>query len=404
MRPEVIVVGLGSMGAAAAYQLARRGVRVLGVDRFAPPHPQGAHTGGSRIIRMAYAEGASYVPLLRRAYELWREVERAAEIDLLRPSGGLMLGRPESSTVSGALATALAHGLDHELLDAAQIRRRFPVFAPADEEVGVYEEVAGILRPEAAVTALLDLAAGAGAELRYGVRVTGWRAGAGRVTVETPDGEVTAERLVLCPGAGAGDLLADLPVPFRVERRVQHYWATPGEEFAPDRCPVWIWASGPDVAAYGMPATDPPRDWADGTPVVKAAFHTGDGQPHPADDLGEVRPSEVRSMLEWITPRLPTLPGSHRLGGRPCRYTLTPDEHFVLGPYPGRQNVTVAAGFSGHGFKFVPVIGEILADLAQHGVTGHQIELFAPDRFSRPAPATRPSPRPEPGTARPGAR
>ena len=385
MQPDVIIIGLGSMGAAAAYQLASRGSRVVGLDAYTPPHGNGAHSGGSRIIRLAYAEGAAYVPLLRRAYQLWADLERATGTNLLTPTGGLMLGRPDSTTVTGALASARAHQLDHELFDSSEIRRRFPVFAPADDEVGVYEEVAGILRPEVAVATLLDLARRAGAGLRCGVEVTGWRAARDGVTVQTADGELSTGRLVLCPGAGAADLLADLDVPFRVERRVQHYWEMPGEDFAVGRCPVWIWESEPEETAYGMPAFDPGRGSYHGRLVVKAAFHTGGVRPHQPAHLGPTRREELRAMTRWIGPRLPSLAASHWAGGRPCLYTLTPDQHFIVGPHPRHERIAVAAGFSGHGFKFVPVIGEILADLVQHGRTDHRIDLFAPNRFARAA-------------------
>src|SRR5215510_7794882 len=137
MRPDVIVVGLGSMGAAAALRLAQRGLRVVGLDRFHPPHGRGAHGGSSRIIRMAYMEGAEYVPLVRRSYELWRELEAASAQRLLTITGGLMLGPPDSVVVAGARQSALAHGLAHELLDAAQVRRRYPAFTPAEDEVGL---------------------------------------------------------------------------------------------------------------------------------------------------------------------------------------------------------------------------------------------------------------------------
>jgi sarcosine oxidase len=379
----VIVVGLGSMGAAAAYHLAERDVRVIGVDRFTPPHGRGAHTGGSRIIRLAYAEGAAYVPLLRRAYELWGTVEVAAGVRLLSQTGGLMLGSPESGTVAGALESARVHGLGHELLDATEIRRRFPAFAPADGDVGLYEEVAGIVRPEAAVDALLRMAAQAGADLRYGVAVTGWRATDAGVEVQTATGRITADRLVLCPGGWAPRLLHDLAAPLRVERRVQHYWAPPGPAFDPDRCPIWIWEAGTGVTAYGFPTLDPPPgDALAGVPVTKAAFHTG---VEPADaeaGAAGVRPGEERGIVEWLADRLPGLAASRWLGGKQCLYTLTPDGDFVLGRHPRHDAVSVAAGFSGHGFKFVPVIGEILADLAQHGATDHPIDMFAPDRFA----------------------
>jgi sarcosine oxidase len=377
VRPDVIVVGLGSMGSAAAYQLAARGARVLGLDRFHPPHGRGAHAGGTRIIRLAYAEGAEYVPLLRRAYELWTAVEQETGVDLMTTTGGLMLGPADGATVSGALASARTHGLDHELLDAADVRRRFPAFTPRDDEAALYEEVAGLVRPEAAIGAYLKLAAAAGAELRYGVPVTGWRAGAGGVTVETPDGELSADRLVLSPGAWAPALLADLAVPFDVQRRVQHYFRSPGPEYEPGNFPIWIWEYEPDAWVYGLPAAD----GAGHAQAVKAAFHRLDDPADPDAGAAVARPAEGAAVRACLEPRLPALAVSDWLGGKHCLYTLTPDEHFVLGRHPDHETVAVAAGFSGHGFKFVPVVGEILADLALTGATAHPIGLFAPDRF-----------------------
>lgn len=380
MEPDVIVVGLGTMGAATAYHLATRGVRVLGLDRFTPPHGRGSHAGGSRIIRLAYAEGEAYVPLVRRSFELWRVAEEAADVTLLTATGGLMIGPPDGMTVGGALASARAHGLAHELLDAGEVRRRFPAFTPGDGDAALYEEVAGLLRPERAISAYLGLAAKAGAELRYGLPVTGWRATADGVAISTADGERFAARLVICPGAWAPELLADLGVPLVVQRRVQHYWRAPGEEFAVGRFPAWIWEYAPDKAAYGLPAPDPGAAGVDG--AVKAALHHVEDPVDPNTGAGEATPAEVRQMREILATRLPRIATSEWVGGKPCLYTLTPDEHFVLGRHPRYERVVVAGGFSGHGFKFAPVVGEILADLALTGTTRHMIDLFAPDRFA----------------------
>ncbi|HET6215046.1 MAG TPA: N-methyl-L-tryptophan oxidase [Micromonosporaceae bacterium] len=382
MRPDVIVLGLGTMGAATAYQLAARGARVLGLDRFVPPHARGAHAGGSRIIRMAYAEGADYVPLVRRAYELWRSVQEAAEVSLLTTTGGLNLGRPTGALVAGALASARAYGLAHEVLDAAEVRRRFPAFTPDESDVALYEEVAGLVRPELAIAAQLRLAERAGADLRYGVPVAGWQATADAVSVQTPDGPVSAGRLVICPGAWAPELLADLGVPMVVQRRVQHYWQPQGEEYAVGRFPVWMWEDAAGVTAYGLPApdSDDPNDAV--RHGVKGAFHVADDPADPNAGAGEATPAEVATIRAWLANRLPGIANSAWLGGKPCLYTLTPDEHFVLGRHPRYGNVSVAAGFSGHGFKFAPVVGEILADLALRGDTAHPIDLFNPSRFA----------------------
>ena len=367
MRADVIVVGLGTMGSAAADVLSRRGVRVLGMDRWAPPHEHGAHAGGSRIIRLAYAEGAAYVPLLHRAYELWRDLELRAGRRLLTTTGALTIGRPDWPLVSGVLASAAEYGLECEPVDPG----RFPQFSVAPDEVAVLDAAGGTLAPEAAIAACLDLAMAAGADLRRDVTVTGWSADASGVTVHTAGGDVVGDRLVLCAGAGAPALLAELGVPWRTERRLQHFWRP---DSSSSGFPVWMWEYAPDVLAYGLPWQDPPGG-------LKAAFHdTGE----PVDirvGASPARPEEAEPMREWLRTRLPDLAAGAWLGATACLYTLTPDEHFIVGRHPAHPRVAVAAGFSGHGFKFLPVIGEILADLVLDGGTPHPIDLFDPARF-----------------------
>ncbi len=372
MHGDVIVVGLGSMGAAAAYELASRGLRVVGVDRFAPPHERGAHAGGSRIIRMAYMEGAEYVPLVQRSYDLWRQLETAAGETLLTTTGGLMLGRRDSKAVAGALAAALAHALPHSVLDSAEVRRGFPAFTPADDEIGLFEDIAGLLRPEQAIAAQLRLAADHGADLRIGVAVRDWTAGAYGVTVTTESEVLRADRLVLTPGAWSPELTR-LRAPMKVQRRVQHYWRAADETvFEPGRFPIWIWEYEAGLAGYGVPAV---------AGAVKASLHHGDEAVDPDEGAAPAREDEVIGMRAWLSSRLPALAAGEWLGAKPCLYTLTPDEHFVLGLHPEHPNVAVACGFSGHGFKFTPVVGEILGDLVAKGSTSHPIGLFDPTRF-----------------------
>ncbi len=375
MLADVIVVGLGSMGGAAAWQLARRGLRVIGLDQFHPPHAGGAHAGESRIFRMAYMEGAGYVPLLRRSVELWAELAAATGSTVLSTTGGLMLGRPDSVAVAGAHQAALACGLAHELLDADAIRHRFPAFAPAPDEIGLFEEAAGVLRPEQTVTAHLELARRAGAQLRLGVPVLGWRAGPDGVVVATGEEELHAGWLVLAPGPWAAQL-TELNLPLQVQRRVQFYWAPqPLAPYQPDQLPVWIWEFGPGLAAYGLPAVDG---------RVKAAMHHGDNPADPAMPLAPASAEEIAQMRAWLASRLPGLARAELVGSTPCRYTLTPDGHFVVGLHPHHPRTVLACGFSGHGFKFVPVIAEILADLVTTGSTRHPIGLFDPARFGPP--------------------
>lgn len=375
---DVIVVGLGGMGSAAAYHLARRGQRVLGLEQFTPAHDRGSSHGRSRVIRQAYFEAPAYVPLLLRTYELWREAEQASGTDLLLITGALMIGAPDSEVVAGSLRSATEWSLEHELLDAAELRRRFPVFAPTPDTVALYEAQAGVVRPEAAVDVHLTLAAQAGADLRFEEPIVAWEAdssGEG-VTVTTGRGTEQAGRLVVCPGAWAPELLASLGVPLMVERQLQFWFQPSGDPdlFLPDRYPVWVWDGGGDGQPYSLPAIDGIEGG------VKAAWFRH-GQPCSPDTIDRrVTAAEVGEMAEMLLARVPLLPGRF-IRAVACMYTNTPDLHFVVGPHPAHPQVSVACGFSGHGFKFAPVIGEILADLAITGTTAHPIGLFDPCRF-----------------------
>jgi sarcosine oxidase len=373
---DVIVVGLGGMGSAAAYHLAGRGQRVLGLERFEPVHSLGSSHGGSRIIRQSYFEDPAYVPLLLRAYELWDRLARDSGSDIITLTGGLYLGPPDSHTVAGSLRAARQWDLPHEVLDAARIRARFPTLNPRDDEVGLFEARAGFVRPEATVAAHLRLAERHGADLRYRTPVQRWKAEpGGGVRVRTRDSTHAADRLVVCPGAWAPGILADLDIPFTVERQVM-YWFQPDSgvtPFLPERHPIYIHENAAGIQVYGFPAIDGPAGGA------KAAFFRRGRVCTPQTIDREVHPDEVQDMAAHLTALLPGLPGRF-LRATPCLYTNTPDQHFVIGTHPRHPQVTVACGFSGHGFKFVPVVGEVLADLATAGSTAHPIELFDPRR------------------------
>jgi sarcosine oxidase len=378
---DVIVIGLGGMGSSAAYHLAVRGQRVLGLERFGPAHDQGASHGGSRITRQSYFESPEYVPLLLRAYDLWEQVARDSGRDVISLTGGLMMGRPQSRTVAGSLESALRWGLKHEMLDAAEVRRRFPTLAPRPDEVALYEAKAGFVRPEETVSAHLELATRHGADLHFEEPVLSWGDAPGGVRVVTAAGTYTAGQLVLTPGPWAPQLLADLGVSFSIERQVQ-YWFQPAdgvEPFLPDRHPIFIWEDPDATQVYGFPAIDGP----DGG--VKVAFFRH-GVETTADTIDrDVHPGEVAAMAAAMARHVPQLPGTF-LRAKTCLYSNTADEHFVIARHPGHAAVTVACGFSGHGFKFVPVVGEILADLAGAGTTRHPIALFDPRRFSEVSP------------------
>ncbi|GAA2839764.1 N-methyl-L-tryptophan oxidase [Crossiella cryophila] len=378
---DVIVIGLGGMGSAAAYHLAARGSRVLGLDRFGPAHSNGSSHGGSRIIRQSYFEDPAYVPLLLRSYELFDKLANDSGRDVLTVTGGVMIGRPDCLTVAGSKLSAETWNLPHEMLDAMEIRRRFPTLTPAADEVALYEQKAGFVRPEATVGAHLDLADKAGAELHYHEPVLDWTSTATGVRVRTAAGEYTAAKLVICPGAWAPRLLADLGIPFVIERQVQ-YWFNPTgglAPFQPEVHPIYIWEAADGIQAYGFPASDGPDGGA------KVAFFRGGQTCTPETIDRTVHPHEIEAMRRQMLPRIPSLPGEFQRAAT-CMYTNTADEHFVIATHPAHERVTVACGFSGHGFKFVPVVGEILADLALTGTTAHPIDLFRPERLAEVTP------------------
>ena len=377
---DVIVVGLGGMGSAAAYHLAARGQRVLGLERHTPAHDRGSSHGGSRIVRQSYFEDPAYVPLLLRSYELFEQLQQDSGSDVISLTGGLFLGREDALTFAGSLRSSQQWDLPHEVLTADEVHRRFPTFTPAPDEVALYEAKAGFARPEATVSAHLQLAARAGADLHFQEPVLSWESTTGGVRVTTATATYEAGQLVVAPGAWAPQLLADLGVPVEVERQVMHWFEPLGGvgPYLADRHPIYIHEDVHGTQIYGFPAIDGPERGA------KVAFFRR-GQACTPDTIDRtVSSAEVDDMRAQAGKLLPTLPVRF-LTAATCMYSNTPDQHFVIARHPGHDHVTVACGFSGHGFKFVPVVGEVLADLALTGTTNHPIDLFDPRR-----PALRP--------------
>ncbi|WP_172384491.1 N-methyl-L-tryptophan oxidase [Streptomyces sp. MNP-20] len=384
---DVIVIGLGGMGSAAAHHLSARGARVLGLERFGPVHQRGSSHGGSRVTRQSYFEDPAYVPLLLRAYELYEQVERDTGREIAILCGGVMVGRPDGRVASGARLSAETWGLPHEMLDAREIRRRFPTLTPRADEVALFERRAGLLRPENTVAAHLQLATRQGAELRFEEPVVRWEPYGGGVRVHTPEDTYTAGQLVICPGAWAPDLLADLGVPFTIERQIMYWFQPTGGvgPFLPAHHPIYVWEDPEGVQVYGFPAIDGPELGA------KVAFFRKGDVCTPETIDRTVHPHEAAAMADHMSRQIPLLPG-RLLKAATCMYTTTPDEHFVIARHPAHpESVTVACGFSGHGFKFVPVVGEILADLALDGATAHPVDLFDPRRITGPLPAAAPA-------------
>jgi sarcosine oxidase len=374
---DVIVAGLGGMGSSAAYHLAERGKHVLGLERHVPIHDKGSSHGQSRIIRLAYSEDPAYVPLVIRAYELWERLERETGEDLMTLTGGLMIGPPGTTFFEGSKVSAEKYDLPHEILDAAELKSRYPVFEPTPDTVALFEEKAGFLRPEASVKAHLDRAASLGADLRFEEELLYWEPTESGVRVGTASGTYDAGRLVVSAGAWAPKLLAELGLPLEVTRQILFWFDPKGgiEAFFPERFPVFIWEPEDGNSFYAIPAHDGPAGG------VKVAFFRADGKPTDPETIDrEVHDEEVEFIRTYLARYIPVLDGDF-LYAKTCMYTNTPDEHFVISMHPHYPQVAIAAGFSGHGFKFCSVVGEILADLVTEGKTPHRIDLFSPTRL-----------------------
>ena len=377
MSYHTIIVGLGAMGSAAACHLAKRNVKVLGLDQFSIPNDKGSSHGHSRMIRMAYYEHPHYVPLLRRAYELWHELDHPDRPDILHITGGIYMGPATGHVVRGTLEAAKLHDLPHRLLDRAELAQVYPFFTVPDDYVGVFEPNAGFVLSEKAIATHVLLALHNGAELHGEEPVLDWRSTGGGVTVRTPRQTYQAERLLFCSGAWTGKLLTDLGIPLLVTRQILG-WVWPRrshDSFRYGAMPVWGIEQPDGSLAYGFPMMP---DY----PGLKLARHAP-GLPTDPDAVDRnTHPEDEREIRDILQRYLPDADGPF-LSLRTCLYTNSPDHHFILDRHPKHNNVFLAAGFSGHGFKFASVIGEILADLAQHDRTNHPIEFLSLRRFTR---------------------
>lgn len=379
-RYDVLVLGLGAMGSAAAYHLARRGVKVAGIDPYPLGHDHGSSHGETRVIRMAYFEHPSYVPLLRRAYQLWSQLERDLPEPLYHPCGVLQVGPPGGEILTGLDQAAELHDLPLTRLSAEAITRRFPGFtAPAPDHEARFEAQAGILRVEAAVRAHGEGARAAGAELYLGHFASQLAFEDDGVSLTVGGERLHGRRLVLTAGAWAKALLHDLGVPLQILRKAS-VWIRPNTPHygLNQGAPAFLYETN-DGVYYGLPAVSERG--------MKVAEHSG-GQvleaplPMSGEARGDPTPAEEARPLAFAARCLPGL--SHEVGHRAlCMYTMTPDQHFLIDRHPKHKAVVFAAGFSGHGFKFASVVGEVLADLALEGGTAHPIGFLGLSRFSR---------------------
>jgi sarcosine oxidase len=374
------------MGSATAYQAARRGARVLGLEQFTPAHELGSAGGQTRIIRLAYFEHPSYVPLLRAAWDLWPRIAEEANKELMLVTGGLYVGRRGSAVLEGALASAQQHGLAHEMLTADETRARYPALSLDDDMATLHEPLAGILFAQRCIYAHLELAARHGAKLHFEERVTSWTSDGDGIRVTTNLGSYSGAKLVVAAGAWLPGLAPGLRLPLTVERNVL-FWFKPvasPELLTPARLPVWIAEIDDEHAFYGFPMLPAKAGLGEG---AKVSRHHGGRRVDPDSVDREVQREDEKPVRDFMKRYLPLADGP-RLDARVCMYTNTPDFNFVLDFHPADPRVVVASPCSGHGFKFSNIIGRISADLALDGRTDFDIDFLSLGRFGATKPAT----------------
>ncbi len=375
---DVLVLGLGAAGSAAAWQCAARGARVIGIDRWAPPHGRGSSFGRTRIIREAYYEHPLYVPFLRRSLDLWRALEAESGRTLLVTTGGAMIGPADGELVAGALSSASEHGIAHELLDAASFELRFPGYQLQPDWVALVEKRAGLLLPEACIESFHACARARGADLRTDERAIAWKADSNGVVVETDQQRYRASRLVIAAGAWLPQLVPELAPVLQIERQVLMWFdpARKAERFDAEHSPIALW----EFERGRIFATFP--DLGDG---FKAGLHHGG----PTCDPETLERSPIKAderAIRWLLARLaPDTNGALR-DACVCMYTNTPDHHFVIDRHPYHEQVVIASACSGHGFKFASATGEMIAQLTLDGRTQLDLAAFAVQRLLREAP------------------
>ncbi|MEC0231318.1 N-methyl-L-tryptophan oxidase [Paenibacillus alba] len=370
---DVIIIGAGSMGMSAGYYLAKNKVKVLLIDKFDPPHVSGSHHGETRLIRHAYSGNAAYSSMALRADKLWTDLEQASGQRLLVRSGVLNMGAAESANLGNKQQTAADFGLKVELLAADEIRKRWPGVRPPDDYVGLYEEEAGYLQSEACVRAYRQQALAAGARLLVNTQVSKVNVGSSGVTVHTLDGTYHADQLIVSAGAWFSELADLIELPIRSVRKAVAWFQSDESLYDSARFPGFTFGAE-HGGFYGFPSIngsgvkigrhDAGQLWKPGLPFEPFG--------HYADDE-----NDLRRALEAFLPQA----AGKVVRSAVCKYEMTPDEDFIIDHHPKYNHVLVAGGFSGHGFKFASVVGEILSELAQDGKTAFDMSSFAISRF-----------------------
>lgn len=379
---ELIAIGLGAMGSATVFQAASRDLDVLGIDQFAPPHHFGSTHGGSRIIREAYYEGNEYNPMLRRAYELWAEIEAQSGAQLLQTTGGLFFGPEQALCVQGSLKSAIAYNVPHEYLNAGEIRERFPFFEIEDDWYGVLDKRAAILHPERCIEAQLALAENAGAKLRLNEKVEDWQVNSDYVEVKTDKGVYRAKEIIITTNAWAKPLSESLGIALNADRVVQ-YWVEPigkPEDFGIGKVPIWLMETGKNIEFYGFPyLNEEPKGMKMALYPIGDSVYRHIATPWDIDrEISQLDHDEIRDLAKKFTPSF----NGEFIQAKTCMHVNTPDMHPVIGRHPAHDKVWLSFGFSGHGFKFSNVVGEMMVDLVKEGKSKWWVNLFDPKRFN----------------------
>jgi sarcosine oxidase len=383
---DVIVVGLGAMGSATTYQLAKSGVKVLGIDLYQPPHVHGSTHGDTRITRLAIGEGAEYVPLVTRSHELWRGIEQEVGYELLNKCGGLIMGVHSGVGQHGindflnqTVESANQYSIKHDELSTEQIKSRFPQFNLVGSEDGYFEPEAGFLRPEKCVQAQLELATKLGATINTGERALSYEDNGTFITVKTDKSTYQANKLIISAGPWINELVSDFKDVFKIYRQVL-YWFDLNDKSQYEtysKLPVFIWEFGgsPDDFVYGFPAIDGSEG---GLKVATEEYVT---ETTPEGTIRKVTQDEIDQMYEkYVKNKLPGL-SNKCVKAASCLYTVTPDHKFVIDYHPKHKNVIVASPCSGHGFKHSAAIGEVLTQLALQGKSEIDVSAFSFNRL-----------------------
>ncbi len=371
---DVAVIGIGGVGSAAVAHLAKSGAKVIGLDRFSPPHTSGSSHGQTRVIRMAYFEHPDYVPLLRQAYRSWNDLEQATGRQLYFPTGVLQIGPEDGEVIAGTLRSAQRHDLSIQRFTYEEIAGQFPGVKPPENCVGILERDAGYLLVEQCIQAYLDQAQQYGATLLTSTPVESFRRVGDAYELRTAEEVIHAGQLVICGGAWAGQLLADLNIPLTILRKHLYWYANDAPAYAQAASfPVFLIESAGGIY-YGFPQFDQRG--------VKLARHDGGEPIAAADQQTQEQDAADRAAVEAFTASHLPLLSKEMVHHQACMYTVSPDQHFLFGTHPEHDGLHLAAGLSGHGFKFASALGEILCELATSGQTSSPIEFLSPRRFS----------------------